>query len=159
MIDRIVLISVWFGAILLLVLFTPRDKIREANIVFLFKQLITWPIGLAVVEFHLIEYPVREFKIATHTSFSFEYFIFPATCVIYILRYPENKSRLIRIGWQLLWPTWMTLLEVVIERYTNLIHYIHWEWYWTWLSLSATFLLSHTYYKWFLRKGIEKAAT
>ncbi|WP_239696565.1 CBO0543 family protein [Paenibacillus oryzisoli] len=159
MVDRIVLLSVWFGTILLLVLFTPRKKIREANVVFLFKQLVTWPLGLLVVEFHLIEYPVREFAYATQTSFAFEYFIYPATCVIYILRYPENKSRLKRIGWQLFWPTWMTLIEVVIERHTNLIDYIHWAWYWTWLSLSATFFLSLVYYRWFFRKGIGKAST
>ncbi|WP_321166492.1 CBO0543 family protein [Paenibacillus sp. Soil766] len=144
---------------MLLVLFTPRNKIREANLVFLFKQLMTWPIGLAVVENHLIEYPVREFTFATQTSFSFEYFIYPATCVIFVLRYPENKNLFYKICWHLFWPTWITISEVLIERYTNLILYINWAWYWTWLSLSATFFISLVYYRWFFKKRNEKAST
>jgi hypothetical protein len=32
LIERIVLISAWLVTILLLILFTPRDKIREAHV-------------------------------------------------------------------------------------------------------------------------------
>ncbi|WP_345788342.1 CBO0543 family protein [Desulfosporosinus orientis] len=62
--------------------FIPKDKIRKALIAFLFKQVITWAVGLGVVELRLIEYPVRLFPYANRTSFSFEYFIYPSICAI-----------------------------------------------------------------------------
>ncbi len=34
LLDRIILISAWVVTILLLILFTPRDKIREAHVLF-----------------------------------------------------------------------------------------------------------------------------
>ncbi|WP_127584614.1 CBO0543 family protein [Paenibacillus koleovorans] len=152
MIDRLVLALSLVTAALLLLLFTPRNKIHEAQIVFLFVQFITWVLGLLAVEFQLLEYPVREFTIATQTSFSFEYFILPATCVIFVLRLPRHKSISKVIGWYLFWPTWMTVVEVLIERHTNLIKFLNWNWFYTWSSLLLGFLVTHAYYKWFMRK-------
>jgi hypothetical protein len=154
--DRIVLVSVLVVTILGLILLTPRDKIREAHVIFLFKQLLTWLTGLLVVEFRLIEYPVREFQIATLSSFSFEYFIYPAICVVVVLRFPFRKSIWHKIGWFALFPTAMTILEVLIERYTNLIKYINWTWYWSWLSLLLYDLITFCYYMWFIKKGTGK---
>jgi len=65
----------------MLLLFIPKSRIREAQLVFLFKQSMTWLLGLLGVEFRLID-PVEFFKYATKTSFSFEYFIYPSTCSI-----------------------------------------------------------------------------
>ncbi len=152
--DWIVLLSVWVVTILLLIIFTPREQIREAQVVFLFKQALTFLLGLLIVEFSLIEYPIRIFPIATRISFSFEYFIFPAISVLFVLRFPEHKSVLHKIGWYIFFPTWMTILEVIIERYTNLIDYINWAWYWTWITLLITFHLSRIYYLWFTKKGL-----
>lgn len=147
----IVLITVWCLMILALVIWLPRKNIRHALVIFFFKQFMTWILGLTVVELGLITYPVREFKKASHTSFSFEYFIYPAICVLFNLYYPHGKSLARRIGWFLLFPTWMTILEVMIEHHTKLIDYIHWTWYWTWLSLFITFVFSFLFYHWFFK--------
>lgn len=153
LIEWIILSSALLVTILLLILFTPRDKIREAHVIFMFKQVLTWLTGLLVVEFGLIEYPVREFQIATATSFSFEYFIYPAVCIVFVLRFPEYKTVWHKIGWFALFPTVITIGEVLIERYTNLIKYINWTWYWTWLSLLLYDILTFCYYLWFIKKG------
>ncbi|AGK55834.1 CBO0543 family protein [Bacillus sp. 1NLA3E] len=150
-VDYIVLISVWCVTILGLLYFVPRNKIREAIAIFLFKQSLTWLFGLMVVQLGLIEYPVREFPKASHTSFSFEYFIYPATCVVFNLHFPVHKSLVHKIGWFLFFPTWMTILEVLIAQNTELIHYIHWAWYWSWITLFLTFLFSFIYYRWFFK--------
>ncbi|MEH7272491.1 CBO0543 family protein [Neobacillus vireti] len=58
--------------------FVPKNKIRHAPVIFLFKQVITWLFGLLVVEKNLIEYPFRlYFKKAYKGSFCFEYFFLP----------------------------------------------------------------------------------
>jgi hypothetical protein len=150
--DKIILIIICGLTIGGLILLVPRNKIRDAHIIFLFKQFLTWFFGLAVVQAGLIIYPIREFPKATQASFSFEYFIYPAISVIFNLRFPENKGRIFQIAWFLFFPTWMTILEYLIERYTMLILYIHWEWYWTWITLFITLLISRLYYLWFRKR-------
>lgn len=157
LLERVVLISVWILSVLGLILWIPREKIREAQLVFLFEQIITWLVGLIVVELKLIEYPVRELPYATRSSFSFEYFIDPAITAIFVLRYPEGKSTLSKIGWYILFPTWLTIVELLIERYTNLIKYLHWAWYWSWITQLITFYLSRQYYRYFFKKRMTKA--
>lgn len=146
-IDRTILISIDIITALALIWLTPKDKLREASIIILFKQTMTWSFGLLVVEWGLIEYPVREFVKANATSFSFEYFIYPSLCVIFNLRYPtETKWK--KWAWFLAFPTAMTILEVVLERKTGLIRYVHWNGFYSWVTLLLTFLLSRLYFLW-----------
>ncbi|WP_284637767.1 CBO0543 family protein [Paenibacillus silviterrae] len=150
--NRTVLLSCWILAALLVVIFTPRGKIRKALVIFLFTHAVTWLFGLIVAELKLIEYPIREFAYATKSSFAFEYFIYPATCVIFILRFPHTKGWMNKVGWYLIWPTWMSIVEVLIERYTELIRYLDWTGLWSWITLLVTFSMSHLFYLWFYRK-------
>jgi hypothetical protein len=151
-IEGIIELSVWIIMIIALLLFVPRHKIREAELVFLFKLLLTGFLGLLVVQMKWIEYPVRSiFPLAHKTSFTFEFFVYPAICVIFILHYPEKKNYLIKFGYFAAYCSVMTLLEVLIEHYTQLITYIKWTWYWTWISLFLTFFLSRLNYIWFYR--------
>jgi len=149
--DLMILVVAWIITIIMLILFIPKDKLREAQLVFLFKLLITWFIGLLVVEFRLIEYPVEFFKYATKTSFTFEYFIYPAICAVFNMHYPVNKSILKQFMHYFYFCSAMTILEVLCERYTNIITYLHWTWYITWITLCITFYLSRQYYLWFFR--------
>lgn len=155
--DRIVLIGAWIAAAVLLAFAIPKHGLRDAAVVFMCKQVITWPLGLLVVQYGLLAYPVRDFPQATLTSFSFEYFIYPATCVAFTLRFPETRGIWAKLGWYLLFPTWMTALEVAIERYTNLVRYVHWSWHWTWLTLLITFHMTRMFYLWFIQKGVPAA--
>ena len=80
--------------IVLLICFIPKHKIREAQVAFLFKQVITWILGLLVVQLRLIEYPVRFFPYANKTSFAFEYFVYPSIGAIFNVHYAEIKMPL-----------------------------------------------------------------
>nr|WP_148930156.1 CBO0543 family protein [Paenibacillus methanolicus] len=151
--DRTILITIDFLIAVALIWLMPRDKLREATIIFLFKQSMTWSFGLLVVEWGLIEYPVREFVKANATSFSFEYFIYPALCVIFNLHYPNRAARWKKWAWILAFPTAMTMLEVVIERNTELIRFLHWNGYYSWITLLLTFLMARTYFLWLYRNS------
>ena len=52
--ERAIIITEWIIMIIMLIKFIPRSRVREAHVAFLFKQLLTWLLGLAVVEFGLI---------------------------------------------------------------------------------------------------------
>ena len=141
----------WAVTAVSLVLFIPKNKIREAQVAFLFKQLITWVVGLAAVELRLIEYPVRLFSYANRTSFSFEFFIYPSICAIFNVNYPENKKPFGQFMYYFYYCTTLTLIEVIVEKYTNVLKYIHWTWYITWITLFITFYITRKYYVWFFR--------
>lgn len=150
--DIFILISAWIITFTMLVFFIPKNKIREALFVFLLKQAITWLIGLLVVELRLIEYPVELFfKYATKTSFSFEYFIYPSICAVFNLNYPARKNKVQQFLYYSYFCSIMTIIEVLCEKYTNLIKYIHWTWYITWITLFLTFYISRKIYLWFFK--------
>lgn len=146
----ILLIS-WIVTIISLFIFVPKNKVRVAHAGFLFKQVMTWIFGLIVVEIGLIEYPVRIFKSSNRTSFTFEFFIYPAICAIFNVHYPTNKSVLYKLNYYILYTSFITIFEVILEAKTSLIVYIHWSWYWTWITIFITFLFSRLYVKWFFR--------
>jgi hypothetical protein len=150
--DTIIEISVWVIMIVALLLFVPRNKLREASVVYPFKLMLTWSLGLFAVQMKWIEYPDHFFFPYAHRSnFTFEFFVYPAICVLFILHYPWKKKYITQLGYFVAYCSIMTLLEVLIEHYTQLVHYIIWKWYWTWISLFLTFFLSRLYYVWFFR--------
>jgi hypothetical protein len=151
-IDLWILFSVYVVATVL-IFFIPKNKFRLAVVAFLFKQIITFLIGLVVVEFGMIEYPVRLFSTINRTSFTYEYYAFPVTCAIFNVWYPNNRSTLLQVGYYVLFSSVLTFTEVLIENHTNLIKYIHWEWYITWITLCLSFYLTRKFCIWFFANG------
>lgn len=138
--------------IFLLYRYIPKNKIRDAHVAYLFKLMITWSVGLIVAENRLIEYPIRMFPYANKASFIFEFFLYPAICAIFIVNYPEKKNLFGKFMYYFYYCTALTIIEVLEERYTLILDYIHWNWFLTWISFFATFLIARNYNKWFFSK-------
>jgi len=149
--DFILNIIGWIITIGLLVKFIPKNKIREASVAFSFKQFPTWVLGLTVVQYKLIEYPVRLFPYVTKTSFSFEYFIYPSLCAIFNIHYPQKKNAFSQFMYYFYFCTTMTVIEVFVEKHTDILKYIHWTWYITWITFFITFYCTRKYYEWFFK--------
>jgi hypothetical protein len=130
----------------------PKKKIRLAVVAFLFKQVITFLIGLVVVELGLLEYPVRFFSSINRTSFTYEYYVFPVTCAVFNVWYPNSRSTFIQLGYYVAFSSVLTIIEVFIEKYTDLINYIHWEWYITLITLYLSFFMTRLFCVWFFAK-------
>ncbi|MFD1953608.1 CBO0543 family protein [Paenibacillus thailandensis] len=133
--------------------FIPKNKIRLAVLAFLTKHVITFLIGLVVVEFGLIEYPVRLFPSVNRTSFTYEAFALPAVCSFFMIWYPIDRSKLYQLGYYAAYCSVLTGFELVLETYTDLIEYIHWEWYVTWISLCISFYITRRLCVWFFSKA------
>jgi hypothetical protein len=149
-----ILLSVWVITIGLIFII-PRDKKRLAIVAFLFKQFITWFTGLVVVEYKLLSYPIRLFAEVNRASFTYEYFVYPLICGIFNVFYPNDRSKLYKFGYYFAYCTVLTIPEIFIEKYTNLIVYLQWSWYWTWITLFITFMMSRGFCVWFF-KGLSK---
>ncbi|MCC2684597.1 MAG: hypothetical protein K0R75_1496 [Paenibacillaceae bacterium] len=143
-------LSIWVVSIALMLFFIPRARIREAAVSFMFTQLLSWILGYLVVYFGLLSYPKHFFATATDTSFTYEFLAFPAISAIMNVHFPTGKPVWLQIGYWLLFPTVLTLVEIVLVHYTNLILYIHWAWYISWISIAATMLLAFAFHNWFV---------
>ena len=83
---------VWIVTLVSLFFYIPKDKIHLALLAFLFKEFLTWPLGLYVVDAGWIQSPIRFFENASYTSFTFEFFLFPILCSYFNVYFPEDKS-------------------------------------------------------------------
>ncbi|MFB6467420.1 CBO0543 family protein [Cytobacillus sp. Hz8] len=150
--DKVILILCLILTTLSLIAFIPKHKIREAQVAFLFKQVVTWLFGLFVVEKNLISYPTRLFfKKANKSSFSFEYYIYPALCALFNVYYPEKSNKTIKFLYNLLYPSFITIFEILAVKYTSLIRYNKWKWYWSFITLWITNYISRIYHRWFFK--------
>ncbi|WP_338036561.1 CBO0543 family protein [Metabacillus crassostreae] len=123
---------------------------KEAQVSFLFKQVMTWLFGLIVAEKKLISYPYRLFfKKANKASFTFEYFVYPALCSLFNLYFPEKKNNFFKILYYCFHTSTITVFEVIAEKYTNLINYKKWSWHLSFITNWCTYFLTRIYFKWF----------
>ncbi|PKG23991.1 CBO0543 family protein [Niallia nealsonii] len=152
--DKRIEIAVWIVTSFLLIVFIPKNKIREAQVSFLFKQLLTWIFGLIVVERNLITYPTRTFfSKSNKSSFTFEYFVYPSLCALFNTHYPYHKNLGFKFLYFFLHSAGITITEAVLEKYTSLIKYNKWHWHWTFITIWLTYYTSHLYNKWFYRRN------
>ena len=150
--ERNIEITSWIVTAILFILFIPRKKLREAFLVYKFKMFITWIFGLIVVQLGLIKYPSRLFfKQTTKTSFTFEFFVYPAICAIFNINYPKKTNSFLKLLYYVFFAGMITVFEVFAVKYTKLIRYPKWKWYWSFITLWLTFYISHIYYRWFFK--------
>lgn len=150
--DKTIELSAWIITSILLIKYVPKNRIREAHISFLFKQVITWLFGLLVVEKGLISYPNRLFfKKAIKSSFTFEYFVYPALCALFNLYYPEKSNKIVKINYYFIHTSIITCFEIFAVKYTNLIKYNNWTWYWSFITMWLSYYVSRIYHRWFYK--------
>lgn len=119
-------------------------------------QLLTWPFGIFAVEYGAIEYPVRFFPKIINSSFTYEFLALPAIGVIYCMYFPLRRSMLVKVLYFIAFPTILSIGEVVILNYTDLIRYIHWNWLISWLTIAITLHLNYSYFRWFYKNVIRQ---
>jgi len=149
--DKLILYFAWIISIISFWKFIPREKRRNAQVAFMFKQFIACLLGLAVANFGLIEYPVRLFPAVNGSSIIFEFLVYPVICALFNVHYPEKKDKIIKFLYYFILCTVLTVIELILENYTQLIKYIHWTGYFTWSSVLITLYISRLYYRWFFK--------
>jgi hypothetical protein len=91
--EGIIEASVWVIMIIALLLFVPKNKKREASVVYTFTCFLGFFIGLFIVQMKWIEYPARMlFRYAERAEFTFEFVLYPTICVLFVLHYPWKKK-------------------------------------------------------------------
>lgn len=155
--ERWIILGVLILSIMCLKLLVTRDKVREAWVIFLFLQVITWPAGLIAVEMGWIEYPIQLYPKANlynRTSFSFEFFLFPVVAIIFSLYFPRKKKGFGSLLYYVFFAGLFTFLEAVLESKTKLVEYHEWKWYWTLVTVMISLYINDKFYRWFSKRLI-----
>jgi hypothetical protein len=125
--DRILLWALLIIGIILFCFSLRKPLIKDTVLVFLLKAYFSSFFGVIVAEARLIEYPVRFLGQYFDTSILFEYFLYPIMCVYFYQT--SYHSRLLGIIVQCtLYTAALTIIEVLCEKYTDLINYHTWTW-------------------------------
>jgi hypothetical protein len=143
--DRIILWSFFIIGLVLLFFILRKPIIKERKpiikdtiLVFLMKAYFSTFIGAVVAKEKMIEYPVRFLSKYFETSIIFESFLYPIMCVYFFQT--TYHSKFLGIILQLaLYTAALTIIEVLCEKYTNLIKYHTWTWMHSFITI---FLLS-----------------
>ncbi|WP_078428392.1 CBO0543 family protein [Alkalihalobacterium alkalinitrilicum] len=156
--EKNIIISSTVITILLLLVYVPRTKVRQALVSLLFHQVITWYFGLLVVEKGLVQYPYRYyFKKSNKSSFIFEYLIFPALAVLFNLYYPEQQTFLKKSLYYFKYTAVVTFFEIIAVKFTDLIRYKNWAWYWSFMTIGVSYYISHAFYRWFMKEPLFRS--
>ena len=135
------LLRIILGVGLLLIPFAfKREKLKDWLLIFFLKGYISSFLDQIIVKKKQISYPVRFMSKYFDSSLLFDYLLFPLLCVFY--NRTSEKSNLHSIFLQsFIYSTPMTVLEVILEKKTNLIRYNkNWNWLITYSTLVVTFL-------------------
>ena len=135
------LLRIILGVGLLLIPFAfKREKLKDWLLIFFLKGYIASFLDQIIVKKKRISYPVRFMSKYFDSSLLFDYLLFPLLCVFY--NRTSEKSNLHSIFLQsFIYTTPITVLEVILEKKTNLIRYKkNWNWLITYSTLVVTFL-------------------
>lgn len=152
--EIIVLIISWIISIVLLVGKVPKNKKRDAQIVFSFAQSVGWLYVFIQSYFNNLVFPFREFPKATDMLFSLHFIIYPTFVVFFILCYPKSSGKWKIFFYYLVWISINQIYESLLEHYTDLIDARNWKWYWGFLTKFFIYYIIYLFYKWF-RKGLR----
>lgn len=149
------LISSVVFSILILV---RRKNIKKASLAAFVAQLFTWPIGLFMTYFEKVEYPFRFFPKAADNSFIHGFVTTPAIFAIYYIHYPKQAKPLWKFVYTIVITAIPASMEVIENKYTNLVHYIAWNGYYTWALGLLVFFILRKYLDWFFKKASTMGA-
>lgn len=137
------------ASILLLAVFSRRDKPRESLFLFLLAQAVTWPATLFLAYTGEYESPVRLFPKATDGNIIMAFVFIPAVIVAYYWHYPRGKGRSLQIAYTLATAGFSTLVHVAVQKYTDLVVYITLTGYKVWVIGIVTNYILRIYADWY----------
>ena len=124
-----ILIFSWLISIYLMLKYIPKESKRSAHITFLFVSSITWIYEYIQLLIGLVEFPFREFNVATKMSFSLYYLVYPTFGVFFIILYPIEKKKLRIFIHYFVFAIAIATYSFLIEKYSSLIFFKKWNWF------------------------------
>jgi hypothetical protein len=132
--ERFILWSLLIVGIALLFYSFRKPPIKDLIFIFLLTSFFSIFLGVLVVEENLVEYPISFLSNYFSSSILYEYLLLPVVCIYFYQAtyYSSYPSMILKCA---LYTSVLTIIEVLLERYTDLIEYHTWTWIHTFFSI------------------------
>jgi hypothetical protein len=151
LVERLILLAMWLFGIIGFIVFIPRQARRKGFLAFLLFQAIIWLCDMPSFQLGLLSAPVREFPKATDLPITIDYIFYPVLFSIYYVNKKVNSSEKSKWIYFFIWTTAITLYDLLIERFTDLIKYEILPWYGMWIYIVFLFYISQVCCNWFYK--------
>jgi hypothetical protein len=132
----------WLLSVSLVGILVPRRRLRLFIVAFLAGQMVVWVAAVALIEFKLIAYPIREFPKATNMGFTMEYLVYPVLIGLYIIYEPQQ-------GWGrralylLAWSCGLGLFQYGLAVGTELLEFVWFNWQYAGLVFACILIATN----------------
>ena len=158
--ERLILVAMWLFGFVGFILFIPRKNRRKGLFAFMMFQSIIWLCDMPAFKYGLLSAPIREFPKATDLALTINYFFYPALFSIFYVHKKVKDGLWSRFAYFFVWVSIITLCDIVIERYTDLLEYGLLTWYGMWIYIGFLFFVSRVCCNWFFKdKSLERLET
>ncbi|KEF35911.1 hypothetical protein M670_04928 [Schinkia azotoformans MEV2011] len=149
--ECLILVAMWLFGFLGFILFIPHKEWRKGFLAFLMFQAIVWLCDMPSFQFGLLSAPVRVLPKATDLPLTINYFFYPVLFSIFYVNKRAKGSLWSRITYFFVWVSIITLFDVVIERFTDLLEYGLLSWWGMWIYIWLLFFVSQVCCNWFFK--------
>ncbi|MFZ7946083.1 CBO0543 family protein [Neobacillus sp. 19] len=146
-----ILIAIWLFTIIALILFIPRKDRRRGFLAFLMFQAVIWLCDMPSFKLGLLSAPVRELPKATDLPLTIDYFFYPSLFAIFYVHRRVKGSLAFRLTYFFVWISVITLIDIVLERYTDLLEYERITYSGMWIYIVFLFYVSQACCNWFFK--------
>ncbi len=149
--EYLILVAMWLFGFVGFILFIPHKERRKGFLAFFMFQAIIWLCDMPSFQFGLLSAPVRLLPKATDIPLTINYFFYPVLFSIFYVNKRVKGSLWFRITYFFVWVSVITLFDVVIERYTDLLEYGLLSWWGMWIYIWFLFYVSQFCCNWFFK--------
>ncbi|WP_404456724.1 hypothetical protein LG329_15860 [Virgibacillus necropolis] len=138
--------------IALLVISLRKPPMKDWILIFLLTSYFSTFFGVIVVEENMLDYPIKLFP---HEHFDshilYEYLILPVVCVYFYQTTYHSGYKGIFLQC-LIYTSALTIIEVIFEKYTDLLEYNTWTWIHTFIGVFLLMFFVRFLMKLLIRK-------
>lgn len=149
--EHLILAAMWIFGFLGFILFIQKKNLRKGLLAYSIFQSIVWLCDMPAFEFGLLSAPVREFPKATDLAITINYLFYPFLFSIYYVKKRVKGFIWARFSYFAVWVSAVTLYDVIIETYTDLLEYGSMTWYGMWMYIAFLFFISEVCCNWFFK--------
>lgn len=142
--EKIILWGFFIVAVALLFFSFRKLPLKDWLIIFLFTSYISVIAGTVVVEEKMLAYPVKILDKHFDSSLQFEMLTLPVIC-LYFYQTSYNSTYTVILLQGVLYTSALTLVEVTLETYTDIIEYHTWTWMHTFISVLTLIIFVRTF--------------
>lgn len=147
-----ILAVMWLVGFIGFIMFIPQKDRRKGLLAAVMFQALIWLCDMPAFTYGLVTAPVHLFPKATDLTVTINYFFYPVLFAIFYVHWKAKKSLWYRLTYFFVWISIVTINDIVLERYTNLIKYGSLTWFGMWIYIGFLFYISLICCNWFYKE-------